>query len=162
MYSPKYIFSTAWRTSNIHSHTYAMDDKFAPNKKTTTCTCIKPRHRHPGANRGQSCQTLSWWAYSVHSKTKAGEDDLREAIIKQMLKGPNEQCTTLCKKNTTSCFRTIPADELANFKWKDMVADLQQKATLLFTILLVSPGSRYWVDQEKYYFAHTQPSQGHR
>ena len=39
------------------------------------------------------------------------------------------------RKPSQPNFRTVLVDELANFKWKDIVADLQLKAPLLFTIL---------------------------
>ena len=60
---------------------------------------------------------------------------MKEAIIKLLLRELNEECTNLCRKTSTSPFHTIPADHLANFKWKDMVNDLQLKAPLLFTVL---------------------------
>ena len=48
----------------------------------------------------------------------------------------NEECTNLCRKTTPSLFLiTIPFDKLDTFSWKDMVADLQQKAHLVFTVL---------------------------
>lgn len=68
------------------------------------------------------------------AKAVLNEDDLREAIIKQLLRELNEECTNLCRKTTKSPFRTIPVDELANFKWNDLVAELQLKAPLLFKI----------------------------
>ena len=64
-----------------------------------------------------------------------GQDDIKEAIIKLLLRELNEQCTNLCRKTTVSPFRTIPVDHLADFQWKDMVNDLQLKAPLLFTVL---------------------------
>ena len=69
------------------------------------------------------------------AKAVLGEKDLRDAIIKQLLREINKECNSLCKKTIATHFRTIPVDELANFKWKDMVADLQLKVPLLFTIL---------------------------
>ena len=38
-------------------------------------------------------------------------------------------------KTTISPFHTIPVHHLTNFKWKDMVNELQLKTPLLFTVL---------------------------
>ena len=55
------------------------------------------------------------------AKAVLRENDQKEAIIKQVLRELNDECTNLCKKTITSPFCAIPTDELANFKWKDMV-----------------------------------------
>ena len=62
-------------------------------------------------------------------------DDVKENIIKLMLGKLNEECTCLCRKAITSPFRTMPADQIASFKWVDMVTDLKVKAPLFFTLL---------------------------
>ena len=64
-----------------------------------------------------------------------GQEDLKAAIVQQLLVKLNEECTNLCKKTTVSVFRTIPVDRLSNFTWKDMVEELQQKAPFLFSLL---------------------------
>ncbi len=58
-----------------------------------------------------------------------GQDDVKGVLLL------NEECTSLCRKTTTSPFHTIPVNWLASFKWKDMIADLQLKAPFLFTLL---------------------------
>ena len=58
-----------------------------------------------------------------------------EKLFDMLLGKLNEECTNLCRKTTPSIFHTIPFDKLYTFSWKDMVADLQQKAHLVFTVL---------------------------
>ena len=69
------------------------------------------------------------------AKAIMDNDDVKEAIIKLLLRKLNEECTYLCRLTTTSPFRAIPINQLATFKWKDMMADLEQKAPLLFQIV---------------------------
>ena len=57
-------------------------------------------------------------------------DGIREAVVRVLLGKLNEECTNFCRKTTPSLFHTIPVDQLDTFSWKDMVADLQQKAPL--------------------------------
>ena len=47
----------------------------------------------------------------------------------------NEECTSLCRKTPTSPFHSIPVEQLVTFNWKDIAADLEQKAPLLFKVL---------------------------
>ena len=88
-----------------------------------------------GAAEGKVARALLGGHSVSIAKAVLSENDLKEAIIKQVLRELNDECTNLCKKTITSPFCTIPTDELANFKWKDMVTDIQLKAPLLFTIL---------------------------
>lgn len=71
------------------------------------------------------------------AKAVMGVEEIKEAIMKQMLVELNEECTRLCKREGTplSPFRSISADKLVDFRWKDMTADIEQKAPLLFKIL---------------------------
>ena len=63
------------------------------------------------------------------------EQDIKNAVIHQLLVKLNDECTNLCRKSVISPFRTIPVDQMASFKWKDMVEELQQRAPILFTVL---------------------------
>ena len=56
--------------------------------------------------------------------------DVREAIVTQILGTLNDECV-----NTSSLFRSIPYEELDEFKWENMVAELQLKAPLLYRVL---------------------------
>ena len=69
------------------------------------------------------------------AKAVLQQDDVKEAITKQLIGALNEECTNLCKKKNASLFRAIPVDRLASFKWIDMVEDLKQKAPVLFSVL---------------------------
>lgn len=68
------------------------------------------------------------------AKAVMGQDDLREAIIIVLLMQLNQECTNLCKSSNGSPFHRIPVDKLADFKWRDVVANLQLNAPLLFTL----------------------------
>ena len=78
------------------------------------------------------------------AKAVLQQDDVKEAITKQLIGALNEECTNLCKKKNASLFRAIPVDRLASFKWIDMVEDLKQKAPVLFSVLytIVSSNDR--------------------
>ena len=69
------------------------------------------------------------------AKAVMQHDGIREAVVRVLLGKLNEECTNLCRKTTPSHFHTIPVDQLDTFSWKDMVADLQQKAPFVFTVL---------------------------
>ncbi len=69
-----------------------------------------------------------------------GVVDVREAIIKLMLVELNEECNRLCRRKDTplSPFRTIPADRLVNFTWKDMTVEIEHYSSPSFSAW--SPG----------------------
>ena len=69
------------------------------------------------------------------AKAVMTQDDVKENIIKLLLGKLNEECASLCRKAISSPFRTMPADQMASFKWVDMVTDLKVKAPLFFTLL---------------------------
>lgn len=73
------------------------------------------------------------------AKAALGIDDVREAIISQLLGMLNKECLQLCRRksdtHSPSPFRSIPVDKLAEFKWENMVTELQSKAPLLYKIL---------------------------
>ena len=62
------------------------------------------------------------------------QDDIREATVRLLVK-LNEECTSVCRMALTSPFHAIPVEQLVTFNWKDMAADLEQKAPLLFRVL---------------------------
>lgn len=71
------------------------------------------------------------------AKAVLGVDDMKEAIITQLLGVLNEECRQLCRKSDTQSppFRSIPVDKLVEFKWESMTAELQSRAPLLYKIL---------------------------
>ena len=58
------------------------------------------------------------------AKAVMTRDDVKENGIKLLLGKLNEECASLCRKTITSPFHTMPADQMASFKWVDMVTDL--------------------------------------
>lgn len=64
------------------------------------------------------------------------QDDIRDAITRWLVLKVNEECTSLCRQSSAmSPFHTIPIENFSTFNWKDIVADLKQKAPLFFTLL---------------------------
>lgn len=70
------------------------------------------------------------------AKAALGVEDVREAIISQLMGTLNEECRKLCRqKPTNTPFRNIPVNKLVEFKWENMIGELQSKAPLLYRIL---------------------------
>ena len=60
---------------------------------------------------------------------------VREATTVQMLVNINKECSKLCrKKKPVSLYRKIPVRMLSEFKWSDMITELEQTAPLLLQI----------------------------
>lgn len=69
-------------------------------------------------------------------KAALAVEGVREAIVTQLLGTLNLECSKLCrKKKPVSLFRKIPVNKLAEFKWDDMMAELERDAPLLLKIL---------------------------
>lgn len=67
-------------------------------------------------------------------------EGVRDAIAKQFMGLLNEECRQLCQKGTSnlpvsSLFRSIPVNQCAEFRWTDMMAELEQKAPLLLSFV---------------------------
>ena len=62
---------------------------------------------------------------------------VQEVIFSTFLKTSNEECSTLCQKSPDdpSQFRTIPVTDLATFKWRPLIDELEVKAPTLLEIL---------------------------
>ena len=73
----------------------------------------------------------------IPSVAKAAMDHrgLREAILQLVLNKIGAECTTLCKRSPPSLFRKIAVEELMEFRWEKLIADLCTKAPLLLQIL---------------------------
>ena len=69
------------------------------------------------------------------AKAVLGQEKLRDAVIVLLLMELNGECTNLCRSSSASPFHKIPVDKLVDFKWTDMVTNLQLNAPLLFTLL---------------------------
>ena len=81
-----------------------------------------------GPAKGKVARALLGGHATSIAKAVLELDDVKEAVIKQLLMEINGEYSKLCSKTTISPYRTIPVDQLASFKWKDMVEELQQKA----------------------------------
>lgn len=89
-----------------------------------------------GQAEGKVARALLGGHATSIAKAVLQRDDVKEAILKQLIHEINDECSKLCSKTTISPYRTIPVDQLAGLKWKDMAEELQQKAPLLFSVLL--------------------------
>ena len=77
-------------------------------------------------------------------------ENVREAVVQHLLHTLNKECNKLCRKKpttshtSTSLFRTIPVSNLAGFKWKDMMSELEKDAPLLLNVWWheMTPGTR--------------------
>lgn len=70
------------------------------------------------------------------AKAVLAVEGVRDAIVKQLLGLLNKECSTLCRLNpTSSLFREIPVDKMAEFKWNDLIEELKSNAPLLLDIL---------------------------
>ncbi len=70
------------------------------------------------------------------AKVALSVEGVREAIIKQLLGSLNQECSQLCQKiPAPTLFHKIPVETLAEFKWDQMMAELEQSAPLLLKIV---------------------------
>lgn len=69
------------------------------------------------------------------AKAAMSVDGVREAIITLLLGTLNQECGKLCRRQPQSSFRKIPVDKLAEFKWSDMMLELERDAPLLLKII---------------------------
>ena len=61
--------------------------------------------------------------------------NVQQAVFDIILNKINNECNKLCEKASTSYFRKIPLDKTVDFKWKNLIDELESKAPLLFKIL---------------------------
>ncbi len=62
---------------------------------------------------------------------------VREAIVNTLMDSINTECSTLCKtpQGVKSRFQHIPVEDAANFKWSNLVQELETVCPLLLKIL---------------------------
>ena len=70
-----------------------------------------------GPAKGKVARALLGGHATSTAKAVLELDDVKEAVIKQLLREINGECSKLCSKTTISPYRTIPVDQLASFKW---------------------------------------------
>ena len=63
-------------------------------------------------------------------------EGVKEAVTTQLLGTLNLECNGLChrKKERSSLFRRIPVDTMVDFKWAQMIEELESRAPLLLRI----------------------------
>ena len=88
-----------------------------------------------GPAEGKIARALLGGHAASIAKTVLEQDHVKEAVIQQLLREINEECSKLCSKTTISPYRSIPVDQMDSLKWKELAEELQQKAPLLFTLL---------------------------
>ena len=71
-------------------------------------------------------------------------EPVREAIITHLLGLLNRECSKLCRYSTPSLFCKIPVEKMAEFKWDNLISELQSMAPLLFEILHCLEISTRW------------------
>lgn len=70
------------------------------------------------------------------AKAALAMDNVKDAIITQLLVILNEECRQLCRLGPdTSLFRTVSLSQMMDFKWDGMLTQLKTTAPLLLKIL---------------------------
>lgn len=69
------------------------------------------------------------------AKAALSMNSMREAIVTCLLGTLNLECSKLCQKKPASLFRKIPVEDLAEFKWDDMIVELHNEAPLLLKVV---------------------------
>lgn len=59
--------------------------------------------------------------------------EVKDELFKYFLTLINRECTELCQKGTR--FRSIPVDQIANFRWDDFIEEMESKSPLLLRTL---------------------------
>lgn len=74
---------------------------------------------------------------SLLVKAFVENEKLKEAVFSTYLDKINAECSTLCQssENSPSIFRAINAQSLPQLDWSSYIADLKEKAPVLFSIL---------------------------
>lgn len=86
------------------------------------------------------------------AKAAMSVEGVREAVVQQLLGTLNTECSKLCRKKTTSSpslFRRIPIEKLAEFKWDDMMTELEKEAPLLLKIMQCLVARNDWRNKSK-------------
>lgn len=92
--------------------------------------------RQLGSAEGKIARALLGGNAASISKAVLSVETVREAIITQLLGLLNRECSKLCRFNPTSSpFRTIPVEKMVEFKWDDLMSELESSVPLLLKIL---------------------------
>ena len=89
-----------------------------------------------GAAEGKLADALLGGNAAQIAKAALSMEEVKESIVEQLQDMLNSECSALCrKKPTSSLFRSIAVDRMAEFKWSDMMMELEDVAPLLLKIL---------------------------
>ena len=71
------------------------------------------------------------------AKAVMAMDDVREAIFRLFLDAINSECNNICQRSpaSRSLFRKMPVSQLMDFKWSELVSELEVRAPLLLKAL---------------------------
>lgn len=70
------------------------------------------------------------------ARTLFKSDTIRKATMQEVLRAIRNECELLCKHSSPpSHFMTSSVKRLANFKWRDVLDELQAKAPTLLSVL---------------------------
>ena len=60
---------------------------------------------------------------------------VKDAVFTSFLESINRECSLLCQSTTISRFRHIPPEEMASFKWDELMDELRSNSPLLLKVL---------------------------
>ena len=102
----------------------------------TTPSRTVPYHGQLGPAEGKLARAVLGSDPVSITKAALQINGVKEAVVTQLLGWLNKECSKLCGfKPTSSLFCRIPVDKLAEFKWGDMMVELEQDAPLLMKII---------------------------
>lgn len=101
----------------------------------TTPSRTSPYSEQLGVAEGKLARALLGGDATSIGKAALAMNDVREAIITLLLGTLNRECSKLCRKTEPVSFRKLPVEKLANFKWEDVMAELEHDAPLLLKIV---------------------------
>lgn len=109
------------------------------NFKVTVATPSRqePYSAELGGVEGKLARALLGRNSTSIAKVALSMEGVRAAIVTQLLGTLNQECNGLChrKKEKSSLFRGIPVDTMIDFKWAQMIEELESRAPLLLQIL---------------------------
>ena len=81
-------------------------------------------------------QLLGGHAPSI-AKAVMAMDSVRDEMFHLFLDAINSECNNLCQRSPAnlSLFRKMPVSQMIDFKWSDLVSELEARAPLLFRAL---------------------------
>lgn len=106
----------------------------------STPSCGAPYIGQLSGAEGKLIRTLLGGNAVSIAKAALLVEGVREAITTHFMGTLNQECRKLCQKGTpahpeSSLYRSIPVGQCAEFRWTDMMAELEQNAPLLLSFV---------------------------